>query len=90
MATPGNGLAAVLYAPCEVKAKVGDGTEVTITEDTTYPFEDTIRISDCHAQGREVPAVPAGPRLVRCAAVDDQRPASRRLSALARTSIPGT
>ena len=38
MATAGNGLAAVLYAPCEVKAKVGDGTEVKITEETTYPF----------------------------------------------------
>jgi hypothetical protein len=44
LATPGNGLAAVLYAPCEVKAKVGDGTEVTIVEETKYPFEDTIRL----------------------------------------------
>ena len=42
MATPGNGLAAVLYAPCEVKAEVGDGTSVTITEKTDYPFRDRI------------------------------------------------
>lgn len=44
MATPGNGLAAVLYAPCEVTAKVGDGTEVTITENTQYPFDEAIEI----------------------------------------------
>jgi hypothetical protein len=39
LATPDNGLAAVLYSACEVRAKVGDGTEVTITENTKYPFE---------------------------------------------------
>ena len=45
LATPGNGLAAVLYAPCQVTAKVGDGTEVTIVEETRYPFEETIRLT---------------------------------------------
>lgn len=45
MATAGNGLAAVLYAPCQVKAKVADGTEVTITESTDYPFGDTIELA---------------------------------------------
>jgi hypothetical protein len=44
-AAPGNGLAAVMYAPCQVKAKVGDGTEVTITETTRYPFEDSIEMT---------------------------------------------
>ena len=44
MATAGNGLAAAMYAPCEVKAKVGDGTEVKITEKTDYPFGDTIEL----------------------------------------------
>jgi len=43
-AAPGNGLAAYLYAPCEVKAKVGDGVEVTITEKTKYPFEEEIEL----------------------------------------------
>jgi hypothetical protein len=38
MATPDNGLAAILYNACTVKAKVGDGTEVTIQENTKYPF----------------------------------------------------
>ncbi len=42
MATPGNGLAAALYAPCAVRAKVGDGTEVTLTETTDYPFDETV------------------------------------------------
>lgn len=43
-AAPGNGLAAVLYAPCEVRARVGAGagTEVTVVQDTRYPFEETV------------------------------------------------
>jgi hypothetical protein len=44
-ATPGNGLAAVLYAPGIVTARVGDGTEVRITEATRYPFEDTVALT---------------------------------------------
>ena len=42
MATAENGLAAVLYAPGSVEAKVGDGTTVRITEKTDYPFDETI------------------------------------------------
>ena len=42
LATPDNGLCASLYCPSQVTAKVGDGTEVTIREKTTYPFSDTI------------------------------------------------
>jgi hypothetical protein len=38
MATNDNGLALVAYGPSVVKALVGKGTEVTITEDTNYPF----------------------------------------------------
>ncbi|MDI9430136.1 MAG: glycoside hydrolase family 127 protein [Planctomycetota bacterium] len=45
MATPDNGLAAVLYAASEVTAKVGAGDEVTIRSQTRYPFEDTIRLT---------------------------------------------
>jgi len=46
LAAPGNGLAAVLYAACRVSAKVGgDGVAVTITEDTQYPFDETIRLT---------------------------------------------
>jgi len=45
MATPDNGLAAVLYASSEVTGKVGAGDEVTIRSQTRYPFEDTIRLT---------------------------------------------
>ena len=44
-ATPDNGLAALVYGPCEVTARVGDGTEVRIVEETEYPFEDTVRFT---------------------------------------------
>ena len=42
MATAGNGIAAVVYAPGTVTAKVGNGGEVTITEVTSYPFSEGI------------------------------------------------
>lgn len=42
MATPDNGLAAQHYLEGGVKAKVGDGTEVTIQSTTRYPFEDRV------------------------------------------------
>jgi hypothetical protein len=44
-ATPGNGLAAVLYAPCEVTAKVADGTQVRIRETTQYPFAESVELA---------------------------------------------
>ncbi len=43
MATADEGLAAVAYGPCEVKAKVRGGQEVTIGVETDYPWDDTIR-----------------------------------------------
>ncbi len=47
LATRGNGLVAVLYAACQVKAKVGDGVEIAIQEETDYPFDEkvTFRLS---------------------------------------------
>ncbi|WP_193213508.1 beta-L-arabinofuranosidase domain-containing protein [Luteolibacter marinus] len=44
MATSDGGLAAVAYGPTEVTAKLGD-VPVTITEETDYPFTDTIRFT---------------------------------------------
>lgn len=41
-ATPDRGLAAVLFAPSKITAFVGDSTEVTVTEQTNYPFEENI------------------------------------------------
>ncbi len=40
LASPDNGLLAAMYSASEVTAKVGDGTEVTVTETTNYPFEE--------------------------------------------------
>lgn len=45
LATPDNGLCASLYADCEVNAKVGDGSEVKITENTDYPFDETVNLT---------------------------------------------
>ncbi len=45
LAAPSNGLAAVMYAPCSVTAKVGDGTAVTIIEETRYPFGEDIEFT---------------------------------------------
>ena len=42
MATPDQGLAAQLYTEGTVKAKAGNGTEVTIEETTHYPFDQDI------------------------------------------------
>ncbi|MCR5359526.1 MAG: glycoside hydrolase family 127 protein [Thermoguttaceae bacterium] len=42
MATPDGGLAAVLYGANSVTAKVADGREVTIAEETRYPFDEKI------------------------------------------------
>ncbi|MCD7969045.1 MAG: glycoside hydrolase family 127 protein [Alistipes sp.] len=45
MATPDNGLAAAVYAPCTATALVGDGTEVTVTSGSRYPFEDHVSLT---------------------------------------------
>ncbi|MDQ2730911.1 MAG: glycoside hydrolase family 127 protein [Armatimonadota bacterium] len=42
MATGDKGIAAVLYAPVTVDARVGDGAEVIIQEGTKYPFDGRI------------------------------------------------
>lgn len=45
MATNDNGLALVAYGPCIVKAKVADNREITITEETDYPFDGSVKIT---------------------------------------------
>src|ERR1043166_1639130 len=51
LATPDGGLCASLYSANEVTAKVGDGTSVTISEETDYPFDEliTFKLSTPHA-----------------------------------------
>jgi hypothetical protein len=45
MVTPDHGLAAVLYGPCSVSALAGPGVPVTLTCETAYPFEETVRVT---------------------------------------------
>jgi hypothetical protein len=44
MATNDNGLVAVAYSPSIVEAKVGKGKNVTITEETDYPFKGSVTL----------------------------------------------
>jgi hypothetical protein len=48
MATPDNGIAAMLYSSSEVTAEVGDGNMVTLKQSTHYPFDEHIKI-EVHA-----------------------------------------
>ncbi|MEU2372194.1 RICIN domain-containing protein [Streptomyces pseudogriseolus] len=45
LASDDGGLAAAMYAPSTVRAQVAGGTTVTVTEDTGYPFTDTVRLT---------------------------------------------
>ena len=42
-ATDGGGLAALVYGPCKITARVAGGVGIGIREQTHYPFEDKIR-----------------------------------------------
>lgn len=44
MATQDNGLAAIIYGPSVVNAKVGKGENVKIIEETEYPFSGSVRM----------------------------------------------
>ena len=43
LATAHNGLAVAFYGPSSVTARAGNGTPVTITESTNYPFRDLVQ-----------------------------------------------
>ncbi|MGR3867100.1 RICIN domain-containing protein [Streptomyces graminifolii] len=45
LATPDGGLAAAMYAPSSVRATIAGGTEITVTEDTDYPFGETVTLT---------------------------------------------
>ncbi len=55
LATADAGLCASLYAASEVTAKVGDGSAVTISEETDYPFGETVRLKISTAQSARFP-----------------------------------
>ena len=42
MASADGGLTAMVYGPCRVSARVAGGVPVTIIEDTSYPFDETV------------------------------------------------
>lgn len=50
-ATSDRGLAAMVYAPSEVTAKVADGTVVKMTETTDYPFSSSIVFTVSYPDG---------------------------------------
>ncbi|GAB3315379.1 glycoside hydrolase family 127 protein [Larkinella ripae] len=43
--TANKGVAALIYAPSEVKAVVAGSTEVSFREETNYPFEETVKFT---------------------------------------------
>ncbi len=45
MASNDNGLAALMFNSCITSAKVGDGTMIRLTEETNYPFEESVRFT---------------------------------------------
>lgn len=55
MATPDNGLAAMLYSEAVVKAKVGNGTEVSITSKGHYPFDEATAFTLTMAKNTSFP-----------------------------------
>jgi DUF1680 family protein len=57
MATPDQGLAAVAYGPSSVRSLVRGSVPVTITEDTEYPFRDTIRFTVTPSKPTRFPLV---------------------------------
>lgn len=42
-ATPDRGLAALIYAPSQVSARVADGVDIRMREETDYPFGESVR-----------------------------------------------
>ena len=44
-ATPDNGMAFALYSACSATLKVADGKQVTVQEETNYPFDDTVNLT---------------------------------------------
>lgn len=54
-ATKDNGLAVMAYGPSEVKAKVANGVELMIKEETNYPFEEELLFTLGLAQATSFP-----------------------------------
>jgi hypothetical protein len=70
LATAGNGLAAVLYAPCVVEAQVGHGARVRIDEQTLYPFDETVELKLSMTEAAQFPLMLRVPRWCEGASVE--------------------
>ena len=57
-ATDDNGLAAMVYAPSQVTAKVANGQTVTINEETYYPMDDKITFTVTFPKKRDTATFP--------------------------------
>ena len=57
-ATADSGLAALVYSPSAVTAKVADGVDVSVVEETHYPFDESIRFSFRFPGGEEAATFP--------------------------------
>lgn len=69
-ATEDNGLAAMVYSPSTVTAKVADGQTVTIKEETNYPFDNKITFTVELPKKRDKVAFPLKLRIPKwCASV---------------------
>lgn len=44
-ATPDNGVAFVLYSACSATLKVADGKQLTVKEETNYPFDENVTLT---------------------------------------------
>ena len=55
MASPDDGLAAILYSAATVTAKVANSKSVTIKEETNYPFDDKIKFTIASIEATQFP-----------------------------------
>ena len=69
LATPDNGLCASLYAASDVSAKVGDGGAIRLSEETDYPFRDTVKFTIRTSRQTRFPLYLRVPRWCELAAV---------------------
>ena len=57
MGTPDDGVAAIAYAPSQVRTVVRGGVAVTVDEETEYPFRDAVRLTVSPAKTTSFPLV---------------------------------
>src|SRR4051812_525232 len=77
LATPDRGLYAALYAASEVSAKVADSVSVRISEETDYPFGETITFNVLQAPSVKFPLYLRAPRWCEGATVNINGEASQ-------------